>query len=256
MTSTFGINNLTVEPYGNVTTIPDNIVAKLMYYLDCVSNIVQYDDNTFTDYQNYDKLNEEEIAAVFALAIVLHPQLFIDAKIFIVNPDLLIDAGNQFYKITDETIGVHVNQEIMIGGRTVKVLNVMACNENWLTKYYYTPINAVNRMISEKKYNNSVVNTGTTFIQKPINNAPLTPKNPIIAQKFKEESVLTTCRFCGSIVKTKIEYKINCVACFCCLLFNIFFTCAQICLDKSICCCDVIHKCPNCWKILGEYSSC
>ena len=47
--------------------------------------------------------------------------------------------GNQFYQITDERIGMVVNNEFLIGGRTVKVLKVMACNLNWLKKYYFTP---------------------------------------------------------------------------------------------------------------------
>ena len=29
-----------------------------------------------------------------------------------------------------------VNQEISIGGRTVKVLKLMACNRNWLSSFY------------------------------------------------------------------------------------------------------------------------
>ena len=47
---------------------------------------------------------------------------------------------NDFLKITDERIGVHVNQEIMIGGRSVKVLHIMVCKNNWLDKYYNIPI--------------------------------------------------------------------------------------------------------------------
>ena len=48
-------------------------------------------------------------------------------KIFILDSRLLISGfDNEFYQITDERIGIHVNEEVMIGGRVVRVLKVMA----------------------------------------------------------------------------------------------------------------------------------
>ena len=81
--------------------------------------------------------NEEKIE-VYKLALLLHPKIFISAGIFIVDSKLLLDdSDNQFYKITDERIGVHINQNVMVGGKVVKVLNVMACNDSWLNRFYY-----------------------------------------------------------------------------------------------------------------------
>ena len=254
MSATIGMNRLKVEPYGSFVTVPNNDIAKLMYYLSCVSSVIQYDDNTFTDYQNYYKLTVEEYAAVLALASILNPQLFIEANIFIVNPNLLFDSsGNQFYKITDETIGVHVNQEIMIAGGAVKVLNVMACNNNWLLEYYYTPINAIKRMISRKDigYGEQVVNTSSsTSTSNPVTNAP------IITQEFRDKPISTICSSCHRQIVTRTKMKFNCVACFCFLFTGILYICVQACLDKNICCCDVIHRCPKCGVILGEFESC
>ena len=34
----------------------------------------------------------------------------------------------------------------MIGGRTVKVLKVMACNFDWLNNFYITPIKNIHRV--------------------------------------------------------------------------------------------------------------
>ena len=199
-------------------------------------------------------MTSEEIAAVYALVTLLNPGLFINANIFIVDPNLLLDSsGNQFYKITDETIGVHVNQEIMIGGKTVKVLNVMACNDSWLSKYYYNPLNSINRMISEKnmRYQGPVVTTDSSMISNgPINNAP------IIIQEFRNHPISTYCMFCKSPITTRTENRFNFLACCCCFLFGILYICVQACADKNICCCDVIHRCPRCGRILGEYTSC
>ena len=182
----------------------------------------------------------------------MDPLLFINAGIFIVNSDLLPNSTlNQFYKITDETIGVHVNEEIMIGGKTVKLLNVMACNKNWLLRSYYNPLNTIDRMISEKRnmrYQGSVLTTQSAMISKP--------HAPVIYEKFRTQPISTTCRFCQCHIITSTETKFNCLACFCFLLTNILYICVQLCADNNICCCDVIHRCPNCGRVLGKYTSC
>ena len=82
---------------------------------------------------------------------LFNPKIFINASIFIVNEDLLPNnTANEFYKITDERIGVHVNQQVMIGGRAVKVLNIMACNSSWLNRNYLTPLERINNEIKNR----------------------------------------------------------------------------------------------------------
>ena len=39
-------------------------------------------------------------------------------------------ADNQFYEITNERIGIHINNQIVIGGRTVRVMKFMV-EEKW-----------------------------------------------------------------------------------------------------------------------------
>ena len=70
-----------------------------------------------------------------------------DYNIFILNSRLLRpEFDNEFFKITDERIGIHINEEVMLGGRQVKVLEIMACNENWIQTYYLDPIKNINNM--------------------------------------------------------------------------------------------------------------
>lgn len=115
MAATLGMKNIKVRAFGTLTNVPNNAIARLMYYLDCVATFIEYNDRTLTDYQNFDELSGEELVAVYQLAKLLNPSLFINSGIFIVNQNLLSDVNNQFYEITDETVGFHVNKEIMIG---------------------------------------------------------------------------------------------------------------------------------------------
>ena len=113
-----------------------------MYYLKCIFTVIQYyESNKLSDYQNYYYLTEDEKKTVLALATSFDPKIFLEAKIFVLDNGLLTgNFGNEFFQITDEKVGVHVNQEIMIGGRSVKVLKIMAVKASWLQNTYYNPL--------------------------------------------------------------------------------------------------------------------
>jgi len=125
MSATLAMKNVKVRAFGTKVTVPNNAMASLMYYLDCVSTVIDYKDRSLTDFQNYDELTGEELVAVYALAKIFHPSIFINAGIFIIDQKLLFGNSNQFYEITDETIGFHANREIVIGGKVRKVLKLM-----------------------------------------------------------------------------------------------------------------------------------
>ena len=232
-----------------------------MYYLDCVLIVIEYDRNSrLTDYKHYYNLNNDEKKAVIQLAILFfNPKIFIDAGIFVVNSDLLPDSsGNKFFKITDETIGVHVNQQVVIGGRTVKVLNIMACNSAWINRNYINPLERIRNEARIRslptQQNYPVVNSETRVI--PYNQAVVVNQStPAVIRTYEFGSSQTL--FCRCAVTTNTECEFNCGSCCLCLLTGcLCFMCIQLCRGKSICCNDTIHKCPNCGHILGRYSSC
>ena len=257
MSATLHQNKLKVEAYGTVVTVPDNSFAKLMYYLDCVLTVIEYNRNSkLTDYKNYNNLNNEEEKLVIELALTLNPKLFIDAGIFILNPNLLPDSSdNKFYKITDETIGIHVNEEIFIGGRAVKVLNIMACNNSWIQRNYINPLKRINeeiknrKLLAQQRYNTE---TGAIYVPIAVNQIV-----PTRNYNFGTSSIIINCQFCHQNVTTTTECGFSCASCCLCLCVGIlFYACIQLCRGKSLLCENVTHKCPNCGRVVGEYNSC
>jgi len=146
------VNSLKIEKTGSSTTVPDNDIAKLMYYLDCVCAVIQLDTiGKYTDYKNYYYLNTIDENAVIEMALMANPKILIIGGVFVMNDDLIpYDKSNQFYQITDEKIGIHVNQNIIIGGKSTKVLKIMACNKSWLMRNYFDPIENLNHRIKSK----------------------------------------------------------------------------------------------------------
>ena len=86
-------------------------MAKLMYYLLCVTSVIDIIDPVLTNYQNYDELTGEQLVEVYNKAKEYSPDIFLSHKIFIINQDLLNNSwDNEFYEITDETIGIHADK--------------------------------------------------------------------------------------------------------------------------------------------------
>ena len=115
MSANLGMKDIKVRTLGTLTNVPNNAIARLMYYLDCVLTVIDYKDlvqgnfgfgcsflkfvlklihhiingddykvkdRTLIDYQNYDELSVEELLAVYKLAKLLNPSLFINYGIF------------------------------------------------------------------------------------------------------------------------------------------------------------------------------
>ena len=159
MSVSLGYQSLNVKPIGQTVTVADNSLARLMYYLDCVFTVIQYDQSSrLTDYQNYYLLSKEEEQTVLGLVALFNPKVMSDLSLFIVSRNLVpYGSSNEFYQITDDRIGVHVNSEVVIGGRVVKVLKIMACTEDWIYRNYINPAESYTKpqLTSGSNYNYS-----------------------------------------------------------------------------------------------------
>ena len=53
MSASLNYQSLDVRPFGETTTVPNDDLAKLMYYLQCVSVVIRLDGfERYTDYKN------------------------------------------------------------------------------------------------------------------------------------------------------------------------------------------------------------
>ena len=98
--TTFEIKNVKVKIFGKLVDIPNDPIAKLMYYLNCINEVINYESNTLIDYENYKSLSIEEANFVYRLARVLNPHIFTDAGIFRCEPNFNFNgSGNGFFNL-------------------------------------------------------------------------------------------------------------------------------------------------------------
>ena len=174
MEANFRYNTLKCRDNSVMVTIPNNDIAKLMYYLECVSTVLKYDGfYPYTEYENYDLLTSEEEKLVIDLAFLFNPKIMVESHVFGEVEDL--DIGNRFFEIQDETMNIHANDIIVIGGITTRVLKVMLYRPSWLYTYYFMPLKRLiireqlkedicNFIINKRYYtNNNICSNNTTY---------------------------------------------------------------------------------------------
>ena len=134
--------NYDVKPFGKSVTVPDTPIAKIMYYLDCVCTVVDYNDGDIRRYRNHSNwanMSDEEDRMIFLLALALSPDELED-KVFFNSPQLCYESSNQFYEIGQVRSQLLIVQSVLIGGQQRKVKKIMAYKQSWLQNNYLQPM--------------------------------------------------------------------------------------------------------------------
>ena len=138
----FGTNEYDFRKFGDTVTVPNADIAKIMYYIDCVCTVVDYNDNNisrYRDYSNWRNMSDEEDRLIFLLALQLSPKE-LENKVFFNNPALCAGSANQFYEIGQIQNRVMVVNSIVIGGRSRQVKKIMAYQPSWMERNYLEPM--------------------------------------------------------------------------------------------------------------------
>jgi|SRR5579859_4027371 len=129
---------------GQTVTVPNNDLARIMYYLNCVTKAVDMDilPDDCIEYQNYRYLSSNRIDLVIKFAQILSPGELINKLIFRDDEGDIIKRGdsNEFASITVACNIIHVQQSVVIGGKVQNVTKVMFFKSEWLTRNYYDPL--------------------------------------------------------------------------------------------------------------------
>ena len=113
-------------------TVPDDPIAKLMYYFNCVTCCVELEDsdlNRLRDYQNYTRLTSDEKAKLLALCLALSPDKLIGV---IFHPSN--DCGgltNRFLELSAVKTNLLVTDSLVVGGHSKKIQKIMLFEKRW-----------------------------------------------------------------------------------------------------------------------------
>ncbi|KAF9531442.1 hypothetical protein CPB83DRAFT_849028 [Crepidotus variabilis] len=140
------------------TVVPDDDIAHLMYYLNCVTKGVGLDilQDDLIEYQRYNFLSPLRIAVVFKTAVELSPDELIGKLIFRDDEHDLIprNMNNTFISINTACNIVSIQRDILISGKVQDVSKVMFFTSNWLELHYTKPIERIARAVLGTKHCN------------------------------------------------------------------------------------------------------
>jgi hypothetical protein len=160
---TFGLSR-TSEP----VTIPDSSIAKLMYYLTTVCDLIEYDERNLDrlrNYKNYRNLSDTEIRLLYVACSMLEPDILIGKVMFEdEDGDLCGTSVNRTFEISQVQHNLLVSNSIFIAGRNRRVKKIMAYKSEWLSTYYIRPMAALTVALEQERRREAIsdlINTCT-----------------------------------------------------------------------------------------------
>jgi hypothetical protein len=141
---------ISVEVTGTVTTVPNNDVARLMYYLNCVCTVIDCnrdpDIQRFTNYRNWSYLNVSEQAELLVACYTFSPDVF-DDRVFFHSDELCGDSSNEFYRINQVRHQLLAAESIVIAGQVREVNQIMTYKMSWMRNNYFEPMERLARRL-------------------------------------------------------------------------------------------------------------
>jgi Zinc finger, ZZ type len=134
---------LEVKKTGITVIIPDDDVARIMYYLQCVTVSCGLDllQDELVDYNNYSSLSTMNADLVFQAACLLSPDELNGKVIFPDDGSNIPDgSNNEFYSITTAAQIISLQSSVLIAGQQTDVKKVMFYKPNWLAQFYTRPL--------------------------------------------------------------------------------------------------------------------
>lgn len=146
-------NEIGVTRTTRSTSIPNNDIAKIMYYLHCVCKVLSYDQDEdirhYTDYANCTRLSIEEQQFLLYLCHTFSLDV-LDGKVFFHCDELCVQFTIEFYDISQVHHRLVAVDSIIIAGRAHRVTCIMAYKTSWMQMYYLEPMQRLARQFSRQ----------------------------------------------------------------------------------------------------------
>ena len=130
-----------IKETGTKANVPEDSKAKLMYYLNCVTRVIELDNpnlNRLRNYKSYYLLDDEEIDALLVLVLLFSPDELI-GKVFFHSEDCG-GSSNQFFELSSVSEMLAVSDNVLIGGERKRVAKIMFFKRSWLENNYVSPL--------------------------------------------------------------------------------------------------------------------
>ena len=136
-----------VKPTGVSVSVPNDPIAKLMYYFDCVCSCIEPDSSDtirrLRDHANYHRLTSDERAQLLVMCLALSPDKLIGT---IFHPtDDCGGSNNEFLELSAIKTDLVVTDSLLVGGQRKKIQSIMLFKKSWMENNYIEPLRSIQR---------------------------------------------------------------------------------------------------------------
>ncbi|KAK3088898.1 hypothetical protein FSP39_025221 [Pinctada imbricata] len=129
---------------GSTVHVPDDPRAKLMFYLNCMCNVLDLDDpnmSRLTNYGDYWCLSAEEEGKLLLLCLMLSPDVLSGKCIFLDEEgEMCGNSKNAFFELSAVQNRVVVTQDILIGNEQRHVKTIMFYKMSFISDNFIEPM--------------------------------------------------------------------------------------------------------------------
>lgn len=159
MALAFNRNEIEMESKSQATTVADNDIAKLMYYLNSACYTIGCNNDPeirrFTNWSNWNSLSIDEQQQLFVICNACSPDIFINNKVFFQSDALCMNRSNEFYEISQVSNQLVASESIIIAGQIKKVNKIMTYKMCWMQQYYFEPMHRQAQRFRQSKRGSS-----------------------------------------------------------------------------------------------------
>lgn len=141
-----GKTEVGVNEFGRDVEVPENPIAKLMYYFDSICYAMDMNRAASPDkikklrnYSQYRQLSEEDRDLLLLLCVRFSPDELINKCLFL-DEEMCGNDMNKFYKLGAVHHRFVITEEIVIGGQVTRVMKILCFRKIWLEYCYLEPI--------------------------------------------------------------------------------------------------------------------
>jgi len=160
MALAFNQHRIGVKRTSSSATVPDNDIAKLMYYLRSVCTTIDCNNDSeiqrFTNYWNWRSLSVDEQRQLVVLCYTFSPDVF-EGRVFFQKDALCIEYSNEFYEISQVSNQLIAARSIVVAGRIRRVNKIMTYKMSWMQSYYLEPMRRQAERFSRSNRSSSCV---------------------------------------------------------------------------------------------------
>ncbi|CAF1416964.1 unnamed protein product [Adineta ricciae] len=147
-------NEFSLEENSVSVTVPNNDVARLMYYLNCVCTAIDCnrdpDIQRFTNYRSWYSLSISEQKELLVVCYTFSPDVF-DDRVFFHSDALCQGSSNKFYKVNQVRQHLLAAESIVIAGQVREVHQIMTYTMEWMKRNYFDPMQRLAQSLSNPR---------------------------------------------------------------------------------------------------------